>query len=112
MGRGNFSEKISFLLHSLSKKFPSFSISKMNDLLSGSFATSRDGSSRNRDIEMGTTRPMSSGELGLDSFFNKVQEIEKQYEKLNKLLKKLQDAHEESKAVTKAAAMKAIKQRM
>ncbi|PWA69621.1 Syntaxin/epimorphin, conserved site-containing protein [Artemisia annua] len=33
-------------------------------------------------------------------------------EKLNKLLKKLQDAHEESRAVTKAAAMKAIKQRM
>ncbi|CAI9783366.1 unnamed protein product [Fraxinus pennsylvanica] len=84
----------------------------MNDLLSGSFATSRDGTSRNRDIEMGTTRPMNSGELGLDSFFNKVHEIEKQYEKLNKLLKKLQDAHEESKAVTKAAAMKAIKQQM
>ncbi|GJY38000.1 syntaxin/epimorphin, conserved site-containing protein [Tanacetum coccineum] len=41
-----------------------------------------------------------------------VQAIEKQYEKLNKLLKKLQDAHEESRAVTKAAAMKAIKQRM
>ncbi|KAL2456341.1 putative Syntaxin [Abeliophyllum distichum] len=61
---------------------------------------------------MGTMRPMNSGELGLDNFFNKVQEIEKQYEKLNKLLKKLQDAHEESKAVTKAAAMKAIKQRM
>ncbi|CAH1446075.1 unnamed protein product [Lactuca virosa] len=36
----------------------------------------------------------------------------KQYEKLNKLLKKLQDAHEESKVVTKAAVVKAIKQRM
>ncbi|KAL2481785.1 putative Syntaxin [Abeliophyllum distichum] len=84
----------------------------MNDLLSDSFVVTRDGSSRNRDIEMGTMRPMNSGELGLDNFFNKVQEIEKQYEKLNKLLKKLQDAHEESKAVTKAAAMKAIKQRM
>ena len=35
-----------------------------------------------------------------------VQEIEKQYEKLDKHLKKLQGAHEETKAVTKAPAMK------
>ncbi|CAH2055175.1 unnamed protein product [Thlaspi arvense] len=42
----------------------------------------------------------------------KVQEIEKQYEKLEKHLKKLQGAHEETKAVTKAPAMKSIKQRM
>ncbi|KAG5062412.1 hypothetical protein JHK85_003595 [Glycine max] len=41
-----------------------------------------------------------------------VQELDKQYAKLDKLLKKLQDAHEESKAVTKAPSMKAIKQRM
>ncbi|XP_008812665.2 syntaxin-132-like isoform X1 [Phoenix dactylifera] len=41
-----------------------------------------------------------------------VQEIEKQIETLSKLLKKLQDANEEFKAVTKAAAMKAIKKRM
>ncbi|GAB4857210.1 hypothetical protein Ancab_015118 [Ancistrocladus abbreviatus] len=54
----------------------------------------------------------NSGELLLQNFFKKVQDIEKQYDKLNKLLKKLQDAHEESKAVTKAAAMKSIKQRM
>lgn len=61
---------------------------------------------------MGRHRPMNSGELGLDNFFKQVQDIEKQYEALNKLLKKLQDAHVESKAVTKAAAMKSIKQRM
>ncbi|KAF7147261.1 hypothetical protein RHSIM_Rhsim03G0055600 [Rhododendron simsii] len=83
----------------------------MNDLLSGSFEIPR-GQPTGGDLEMGTQRPMNSGELGLDNFFKQVQEIEKQYEKLNKLLKKLQDAHEESKAVTKAAAMKAIKQRM
>ncbi|XP_057507260.1 putative syntaxin-131 isoform X2 [Actinidia eriantha] len=83
----------------------------MNDLLSGSFEIPRDQATGG-DIEMGSHRPMNSGELGLDNFFKQVQEIEKQYEKLNKLLKKLQDAHEESKAVTKAAAMKAIKQRM
>lgn len=55
---------------------------------------------------------MNSGETGLEDFFKQVQVIEKQNDKLNKLLRKLQDSHEESKAVMKAAAMKAIKQRM
>lgn len=84
----------------------------MNDLLSESFEIPRGQAYGGNDIEMGTQRAMNSGELGLDNFFKQVQEIEKQYEKLNKQLKKLQDAHEESKSVTKAAAMKAIKQRM
>lgn len=69
----------------------------------------RGQSNRSADIEMGTQH---SGELGLEFFFKQVQEIDKQYDKLNMLLQKLQDAHEESRAVTKAAAMKAIKQRM
>ncbi|CAK7341457.1 unnamed protein product [Dovyalis caffra] len=80
----------------------------MNDLLSESFEIPRGQGSRGGDIEMG----MNSADLGLENFFKKVQEIEKQNEKLDKLLKKLQDAHEESKAVTKAPAMKGIKQRM
>ncbi|KAF9661198.1 hypothetical protein SADUNF_Sadunf19G0043000 [Salix dunnii] len=80
----------------------------MNDLLSDSFEIPRGQGSRGGDIEMG----MNSADLGLENFFKKVQEIEKQNEKLDKLLKKLQDAHEESKAVTKAPAMKGIKQRM
>ncbi|KAK9290815.1 hypothetical protein L1049_008993 [Liquidambar formosana] len=84
----------------------------MNDLLSDSFEIPRGQASRDGDIEMGRHAPINSEELGLENFFKQVQEIEKQYEKLNKLLKKLQDAHEESKAVTKAASMKAIKQRM
>ncbi|XP_052200124.1 syntaxin-132-like [Diospyros lotus] len=83
----------------------------MNDLLSGSFEVPR-SQATGGDIEMGTHRPMNSGELGLDNFFKKIQDIEKQYDKLNKILRMLQDAHEESKAVTKANAMKAIKQRM
>ncbi|GAB2295767.1 hypothetical protein Dimus_029922 [Dionaea muscipula] len=82
----------------------------MNDLLTESFEMPR-RRSRSGDIELGMN-PTNSGELGLDNFYKRVQDIEKQYDKLNKLLKKLQDAHEESKAVTKAAAMKAIKQRM
>ncbi|KAJ4721271.1 putative Syntaxin [Melia azedarach] len=82
----------------------------MNDLLGDSFEIPRGQGSRGGDIEMGTQ--MNSGELGLDNFFKKVQEIDKEYEKLEKLLKKLQGAHEESKSVTKAPAMKAIKKRM
>ncbi|KAF8089893.1 hypothetical protein N665_0495s0038 [Sinapis alba] len=82
----------------------------MNDLLKGSSEFSRDRSNRS-DIESGHG-PGNSGDLGLAGFFNKVQEIEKQHEKLDKHLKKLQGAHEETKAVTKAPAMKSIKQRM
>ncbi|BBH06913.1 syntaxin of plants 131 [Prunus dulcis] len=86
--------------------------STMNDLLKDSFEIPRGQASRDGDIELGTNGSMNSGEFGLENFFKKVQEIEKQNEKLNKLLKKLQDAHEESKAVTKAPSMKSIKQRM
>ncbi|KAJ4908673.1 Syntaxin-132 [Raphanus sativus] len=80
----------------------------MNDLLKGSFELPRGQSSREGDVELGE----QVGDQGLDDFFKKVQDIDKQYEKLNKLLKKLQAAHEESKAVTKAPAMKAIKKKM
>ncbi|GLT74514.1 hypothetical protein SLA2020_463050 [Shorea laevis] len=78
----------------------------MNDLFSDSFGRQP---SRGGDVELGV---QNSGDLSLQDFFKKVQDIDKQYEKLNKLLRKLQDANEESKAVTKAPAMKNIKQRM
>ncbi|CAH8388094.1 unnamed protein product [Eruca vesicaria subsp. sativa] len=81
----------------------------MNDLLKGSFELPRGQSSREGDVELGEQQ---GADQGLDDFFKKVQDIDKQYEKLNKLLKKLQAAHEESKAVTKAPAMKAIKKKM
>ncbi|GER26985.1 syntaxin [Striga asiatica] len=84
----------------------------MNDLLTDSFVISRDQSRKNRDIESGLNRQMNSGEIGLETFFNQVQVIEKQYEKLNAHLRKLQNSHEESKAITKAAAMKEIKRKM
>ncbi|KAI3791635.1 hypothetical protein L2E82_05494 [Cichorium intybus] len=79
----------------------------MNDLLSKTNSPQR-CSYGGGDIETG----MQSGESNLNEFFRKVQGIENEFEKLNKLLKKLQDAHEESKSITKAAAMKAIKKRM
>ncbi|KAK9668583.1 hypothetical protein RND81_13G070100 [Saponaria officinalis] len=83
----------------------------MNNLLSDSFDLPRGQSHREGDLEMGFDTH-NSGELGLQTFSKKVQEVDKHYEKINNLLRKLQDAHEESKAVTKAAAMKSIKQRM
>ncbi|KAI4325562.1 hypothetical protein MLD38_030947 [Melastoma candidum] len=83
----------------------------MNDLLSDSVEFPRGQTSRDGDIELGAP-PMNAGDDGLQNFLNKVQDIEKQIEKVNKVLRKLQDAHEESKSVTKAAAMKAIKQKM
>ncbi|KAK1429306.1 hypothetical protein QVD17_11512 [Tagetes erecta] len=79
----------------------------MNDLLSA-FSSPQRGSCGDGDIERGKR----SAEIELDEFFKKVQHIENELEKLCRLLKALQDAHEESKSVTKAAAMKAIKQRM
>ncbi|KAF3529006.1 hypothetical protein DY000_02043952 [Brassica cretica] len=76
----------------------------MNDLLKGSSEFSRDRSNRS-DIES-AHGPGNSGDLGLAGFFKKVGEIDNQYEKLDKHLKKLQAAHEETKAVTKGPAMK------
>ncbi|KAI9093714.1 hypothetical protein K1719_027163 [Acacia pycnantha] len=83
----------------------------MNDLLTDSFEIPREQGNVGGDIELGANA-MNSADTGLDNFFKKVQELDKQYAKLDKLLKKLQDAHEQSKAVTKAPAMKTIKQRM
>ncbi|PKA50907.1 Putative syntaxin-131 [Apostasia shenzhenica] len=84
----------------------------MNNLLTDSFELPRGQPSRDGDIEVGLQPSMNSAELGMEGFFKQVQDIDKQIEKLSKLLTKLQDAHEESKAVTKASAMKSIKHRM
>ncbi|KAJ7976393.1 putative Syntaxin [Quillaja saponaria] len=84
----------------------------MNDLLTDSFEIPRGQGYGGGDIELGSQAEMNSEVLGLENFFKKVQEIEKQYGKLDNFLKKLQNAHEESKAVMKAPAMKAIKHRM
>ncbi|KAK3029816.1 hypothetical protein RJ639_038004 [Escallonia herrerae] len=89
----------------------------LDNHLQDSFEIPR-GQHRGGDIEMG----QRSGELGLDNFFKQVasmisvigstalvQDIDKLYDKLNKLLKKLQDAHEDSRAGTKADAMKGLR---
>ncbi|KAI3930894.1 hypothetical protein MKW92_036153 [Papaver armeniacum] len=76
----------------------------MNDLLTNSFEFPRGEIQRNA--------LKNSGELGLDSYFKQVEDIEKEIDKLSRILKKLQDENEESKSTSKAPTMKAIKQRM
>ncbi|ERM93607.1 syntaxin-132 [Amborella trichopoda] len=83
----------------------------MNDLLTDSFEVPRKPQ-REPDIEMGMQVPANASDLGMEDFFKQVREIEKQIDKIAKLLQKLQEANEETKSVTKASAMKSIKQRM
>ncbi|KAK4255362.1 hypothetical protein QN277_008370 [Acacia crassicarpa] len=85
----------------------------MNDLLSDSFdGDSRGQPSRQSDIEMGTQDPRNNYDMGMDAFNKQIAEADKQVDKLSGLLKKLKAPNEESKAVTKASAMKAIKKKM
>ncbi|GMY09916.1 syntaxin-132-like isoform X1 [Fagus crenata] len=85
----------------------------MNDLLTDSFVSEVKGqTSRENDIEMGMRVPGSNTDMGMGAFNKQIQEVEKQVEKLTGLLKQLKDANEESKSVTKASSMKAIKKRM
>ncbi|GLT67243.1 hypothetical protein SLA2020_395640 [Shorea laevis] len=85
----------------------------MNDLLGDSFVNDGNGHPpRNNDIEMGLQVPTSSSDMGMEAFNKQIQDVEKQVDKLSGLLRKLKDANEESKSVTKASAMKAIKKRM
>ncbi|XP_048327369.1 syntaxin-132-like isoform X1 [Ziziphus jujuba] len=85
----------------------------MNDLLSDSFVGDAQGQpSRESDIEMGRQVPRTNSDMGMEAFNKQIQDVERQVDKLAGLLKKLKDANEESKSVTKASAMKAIKKRM
>ncbi|KAI3877370.1 hypothetical protein MKX03_026427 [Papaver bracteatum] len=76
----------------------------MNDLLTNSFEFPRG--------EIQRSALKNSGELRLDTYFKQVEDIEKEIDKLSRILKKLQDENEESKSTSKAPTMKAIKQRM
>ncbi|CAL5200526.1 unnamed protein product [Lathyrus oleraceus] len=86
----------------------------MNDLLTDSFVSEATNGqpSRQGDIEMGMQVPGSNSDMGMEAFNKQIQDADKQIEKLSVLLQKLKEANEESKAVTKASSMKAIKKRM
>ncbi|CAI0550596.1 unnamed protein product [Linum tenue] len=87
----------------------------MNDLLTDSFVGPTNRVQSN-DIEMGvqghSQSSRSSSDMGMASFNKQIQEVEKNVDKVAGLLKNLKDANEESKTVTKASSMKAIKKRM
>ncbi|XP_058006024.1 syntaxin-132 isoform X3 [Hevea brasiliensis] len=61
---------------------------------------------------MGMQLPRSNSDMGMDAFNKQIQDVEKQVDKVSGLLKNLKEANEESKSVTKASSMKAIKKRM
>ncbi|KAL3675100.1 hypothetical protein R1sor_025048 [Riccia sorocarpa] len=92
----------------------------MNDLLQKTYSA---GKARNyvdlkretaRDLEYGGELEMQDidAERNLDSFFEEVNAIKAELEKIKSLLAKLQDANEESKTIHKAQAMKALRDRM
>lgn len=83
----------------------------MNNLLLDSSAE-KDLSSMEGDIELGIPLQSIKTDYGMDDFFKQVKEIDVLMEKLIKNLKNLQKANEETKSVTKASAMRAIKKRM
>ncbi|OEL28794.1 putative syntaxin-131 [Dichanthelium oligosanthes] len=83
----------------------------MNNLLSDSFERDKKPE-RERDVEMGSQNPKDKSDYGLKDFFDEVKDIEMLLDKMSNIVHKLQEANEESKSVTKASAMKAIKVRM
>ncbi|XP_030544300.1 syntaxin-132-like [Rhodamnia argentea] len=85
----------------------------MNDLLTDSFVSdAKIQPPSEGDVEMGAPLPRSNSDMGLEAFNKQIQEVEKQVQKVSSLLKKLKESNEESKTVTKASAMKAIKKQM
>ncbi|KAL6840746.1 hypothetical protein ACP4OV_029610 [Aristida adscensionis] len=83
----------------------------MNNLLTDSFERD-EKPNKERDVEMGYQNPKDNKDYGLEDFFEEVKEVEMLLDKMSSIVHKLQEANEESKSVTKASAMKAIKGRM
>ncbi|XP_073148728.1 syntaxin-121-like [Henckelia pumila] len=81
----------------------------MNDLLSRSF--SRGENENSHTIEMSSSSPETGGE-NLDRFFQDVQVIKDQLQGLETLYGQLQAAHEQSKTMHNAGAIKSLRSRM
>lgn len=86
---------------------------KMNDLLAQSYPARNNGRGGD-DLESGPSTQMANfgGEQDLTKFFDEVEKIKVDMDKIKQLLVKLQEANEESKGVHKAQAMKGIRDRM
>lgn len=80
----------------------------MNDLFSGSFSRFRsEEQSPPADIEMGNT-----GGVNLDKFFEDVEAIKDELRDLETLYSQLQSAHEQSKTLHNAKAVKELRSKM
>lgn len=84
----------------------------MNDLFSGSFSRFR--SSQAVDVEMAAAAdpPPSTGGVNLDKFFEDVETVKEDLKEIDELLRKLRDAHEESKTLHNAKAVKDLRSKM
>lgn len=91
---------------------------KMNDLLSKSFARGRNyvdlkKETRRGDVEEGDTEMDNiGGEVDMTRFFDDVNEIKSDMERIKQFLGKIQESNEESKTLHRAQAMKALRGRM
>jgi syntaxin 1B/2/3 len=84
----------------------------MNDLLADSSHKAAGGiNGGDLDIENGMSIPPVAGQ-DMSQFFSEVNDIKNGMVDIRKKFQKLQDANEETKSVTRAAAMKELKERM
>ncbi|KAG0591294.1 hypothetical protein KC19_1G164500 [Ceratodon purpureus] len=83
----------------------------MNDLLADSPEPDAPAAKKEMDLEAG---PSSVPEAGQDmtTFFQEVNDVKSSMAEIRKRFQKLQDTNEESKVVTRAANMKALKEKM
>lgn len=89
----------------------------MNDLLAdvdpGDIRSPSKDEEVERDIEAGIIKdPEIPKDGGLLDFFQEVQHVKDDMDKIQSVLGQLQEANEESKSVTKAATMKVLKEKM
>lgn len=89
----------------------------MNDLFSSSFAKYR--TSQRSDVEMeamersnSAAAPSSTGGVNLDKFFEDVETVKEDLKEVEELLRKLKSAHEESKILHNATAVKELRSNM
>ena len=85
----------------------------MNDLFSGSFSRfrSEEASPDHHVIQMSAAQSTGGG-VNLDKFFEDVESIKDEFKELERLNENLQSAHEQSKTLHNARAVKDLRSKM